>query len=196
MATIGMEASTEHDDTNVPTERNNVPACDNNNNMTNLAPHTQTGTPLCGKSCYDHCPNDTRRIGTQPSGKYLSTRSHRHQRENMGNQPRADFCMHTLALPQSVLSTITALAAQGTFRLAHLIEKKNDGTQSCRERRAVQGKWGGGYYTLLVRDCPKSSLRDATCTPLCQHPHGTKHSAMHVPERPHGTSAPQPYSLG
>ena len=33
----------------------------------------------------------------------------------MGNQPRADFHMHTQALPNSVLSTNTARAAHGTF---------------------------------------------------------------------------------
>ena len=33
----------------------------------------------------------------------------------MGNQPRADFRMHTLALPKPVLSTITARVAHGTI---------------------------------------------------------------------------------
>ena len=52
-----------------------------------------------------------------------TARAARHQRETMGNQPRADFRMHTLAPPKSVLSSITARAALGTLSLAYLIKK-------------------------------------------------------------------------
>ena len=88
----------------------------------------RNGTQPCGKSHCNPHPNDTRRIGTQQSGKYTSTRTLQHQRETMGNQPRVDFHMHTLALPKSVPSTITS---QHYRVLAYLIKKSVTMFASC-----------------------------------------------------------------
>ena len=47
--------------------------------ISNANKYGGSGTPFCRKFHYNPCPNDTRRIAIQQSGKFTSTRTHRHQ---------------------------------------------------------------------------------------------------------------------
>ena len=64
----------------------------------------------------------------------------------MGNQPRAEFCMYTLALPKSLLSFNTAVMALGTFEfgLFHKKKKKNKRKFERNHRLPKQVAGGGG----------------------------------------------------
>jgi hypothetical protein len=95
--------------------------------------------PPCGKSHYSPSPNDTKHTGVHQSGKYPSTCTHRRLWETLGNQPRADIRIPTLALPELVLSTNLAQGAFGTESLAYLI--------ACR--RVTSGQGSSSVCTLL-----------------------------------------------
>ena len=77
----------------------------------------------------------------------------------MGNQP--GFRMHTLAMLKSVLSTITARAALGTFEFGRFNEKrirsqKYNVTQLCCNSKE---KGGGGGWIMRVAVPPTWSVQ-------------------------------------
>ena len=94
--------------------------------------HESSGNPLCGKCHCNPCPNDSRRIGIQQSGKYPST----HTRADINGKPRGTSPERTSACtprhpPNLYLAQTLPMRHMALSSLAYLIKKSPPCQASC-----------------------------------------------------------------